>query len=215
MWNVLRACIGIAVVGTSLPAANRTVLLDPANPFWAQAAPASYRVRIETTKGAFVLEATRALAPHGADRFYNLVRAGFYDDSRFYRVIAGSFVQFGIAGDPAIAAVWRDRRIPPDRERAGNVRGSFAFAMVTPDARTTQIFVATGDMTRQDGQGFAPFGRVVEGMEVLERLYAGYGERSGGGMRAGHQQKLFEEGNAYLDREFPKLDRLIRAAIVP
>ncbi|HEY1336498.1 MAG TPA: peptidylprolyl isomerase [Bryobacteraceae bacterium] len=177
-------------------------------------APETFRVRVETTKGAFVLEAVRALAPHGADRFYRLVESGYYDDSRFYRVIARRFVQFGIAGDPKVSAAWRERRISADPERASNVRGSFAFAMATPDARTTQIYVATGDMTAQDGQGFAPFGKVVEGMDVLERLYSGYGERSGGGIRGGKQQKLFEEGNAYLDREFPELDKLIRARIV-
>jgi homoserine O-acetyltransferase len=197
-----------------LAAADSAMLLDPANPFWSEAAPETYRVRFETTKGNFVLEATRSLAPHGADRFYNLIRAGFYDGSRFYRVISGRFVQFGIAGDPRIASLWRDVRIPPDPERAHNLRGSFAFAMVTPDARTTQIFIATGDMTEQDGAGFAPFGRVVEGMDVLERLYAGYGERSGGGMRGGKQEKLFEGGNRYLDEDFTLLDKLLRAVIV-
>ena len=123
-------------------------------------------------------------------------------------------MQFGIAGDPKLAAVWRDVTIPPDPERASNVRGAFAFAMITPEARTTQIFIATGDMTQQDGTGFGPFGKVVEGLDVLEKLYSGYGERSGGGMRAGRQAKLFEEGNPYLDREFPQLDRLVRARIV-
>src|SRR4051812_5558310 len=177
-------------------------------------APETYRVRVETTKGSFVLEATRSLAPHGADRFYHLVETGFYDNSRFFRVIQGRFAQFGIAGDPKLAALWRDAKLPADPERASNARGSFAFAMITPDARTTQIFIATGDMTQQDGTGFAPFGKVIEGMDVVEKLYAGYGERSGGGMRAGRQEKLFEEGNAYLDREFPLLDRLVRARIV-
>lgn len=189
-------------------------LRDPAHSLWDRPAPDSYRVRIETTKGSFVLEATRALAPHGADRFYHLVETGFYDDSRFFRVIEGRFVQFGIAGDSKLAAIWRDVKIPVDRERASNARGSFAFAMVTPDARTTQIFIATDDMTQQDGTGFAPFGKIIEGMDVVEKLYSGYRERSGGGMRAGRQAKLFGEGNVYLDREFPLLDRLIRARLV-
>jgi cyclophilin family peptidyl-prolyl cis-trans isomerase len=196
------------------PDERAAALRDPAHWLWRQPAPERYRVRIETTKGSFVLEATRALAPHGADRFYHLVETGFYDDSRFFRVIQGRFAQFGIAGDPELAAIWRDARIPTDPESAPNARGSFAFAMVTPDARTTQIFIATGDMTQQDGTGFAPFGKVIEGMEVIEKLYSEYGERSGGGMRAGRQAKLFEEGNAYLDREFPLLDRLVRARIV-
>jgi cyclophilin family peptidyl-prolyl cis-trans isomerase len=196
------------------PDERAAALRDPSHWLWSQPAPDNYRVRIETTKGSFVLEATRVLAPHGADRFYHLVETRFYDDSRFFRVIEGRFAQFGIAGNPGLAAVWRDGKIPVDRERASNARGSFAFAMVTPDARTTQIFIATGDMTQQDGTGFAPFGKVIDGMDVVEKLYAGYGERSGGGMRAGRQAKLFEEGNAYLDREFPMLDRLVRARIV-
>jgi len=206
-----------ALLGTALaqaPPERAAALRDPSHALWNRPAPETYRVRIETTKGSFVLEATRALAPHGADRFYHLVETGFYDDSRFFRVIAGRFAQFGVPGSPALAAIWRDARIQVDPERSSNTRGSFAVAMVTPDARTTQIFIATGDMTQQDGTGFAPFGRVVEGIGIVDRLYSEYGERSGGGMRAGRQAKLFEEGNAYLDREFPQLDRLIRATIV-
>ena len=160
------------------------------------------------------MEVTRALAPRGADRFYHLVRIGFYNDSRFFRVIQGRFVQFGIPGDPAAGKVWRDASFPDDPVRASNVRGTFAFAMTGPDARTTQIYINTSDQLQQDAQGFAPFGKVVQGMDVVDSLYSEYGERSGSGMRAGRQGKLFEEGNAYLDREFPKLDKLIRATIV-
>lgn len=190
-------------------------LRDPSDSAWLAPAPETYRVRIETSKGPFVLEATRSLAPRGADRFYHLVQSGFYNDSRFFRVIAGRFVQFGIAGDPAIAQVWRHASFPDDKESASNARGWFAFAMTGPGARTTQIYICTSDsMKKQDGDGFAPFGRVVEGMDVVDALYSGYGEHSGGGMRAGHQDKLFEEGNAFLDREFPMLDRLVRAEIV-
>jgi cyclophilin family peptidyl-prolyl cis-trans isomerase len=144
-------------------------------------------------------------------RFYHLVQVGFYDNSRFFRVISGRFAQFGIAGDPVIAKVWQDERFPDDPVKDSNVRGTFAFAMTGPDARTTQIYINTGDQSRLDGMGFAPFGKVVEGMSIIDNLYAGYGETSGGGMRAGHQGKLFEEGNAYLDREFHLLDRLVRA----
>ncbi len=161
-----------------------------------------------------MLEVTRSLAPRGADRFYHLVEAGFYNDSRFYRVIEGRFAQFGIAGDPEIAAIWRNQSFPDDPVRASNVRGTFAYAMTGPGARTTQIYINTGDQARQDAQGFAPFGKVVEGMDVVDKLYSGYGEQSGGGMRAGKQGKLFEEGNAYLDREFPLLDKLISARMV-
>lgn len=189
-------------------------LHNPQAPLWNRPAPGFYSVRMETTKGNFVMEVTRSLAPLGADRFYHLVQTGYYDNSRFFRAVSGRFVQFGIAGDPAVAQVWRKAQLPDDKESAGNVRGAFAFAMTAPGTRTTQIYICTDDsMKRQDGDGFAPFGRIVEGMDVVDRLYKGYGERSGGGMRAGHQDKLFEEGNAYLDREFPQLDRLIRARI--
>jgi cyclophilin family peptidyl-prolyl cis-trans isomerase len=188
-------------------------LRDPKNALWNKPAPAVYRVRIDTSKGRFVSQVTRALAPRGADRFYHLVETGFYDDSRFFRVIAGRFAQFGIPGNPAIAGIWRNPSFPDDPVRASNTRGTFAYAMTGPDARTTQIYINTSDQLQQDAQGFAPFGKVVEGMDVVDQLYSAYGERSGSGMRAGRQGKLFEEGNAYLDREFPMLDKLIRARI--
>ena len=190
------------------------LLRDPQLPFWKEKAPESYRVKIETTKGEIVLEVTRSLAPRGADRFYQLVQAGFYNNSRFFRVIQGRFAQFGIPGDPVIAAIWRTQSFPDDPVRTSNVRGSFAYAMTGPDARTTQIYINTGDQIRQDAMGFAPFGRVVRGMTVVDNLYSGYGERSGGGMRAGHQGKLFEEGNAYLDANFALLDKLMRCEVV-
>jgi homoserine O-acetyltransferase len=195
------------------PAGASAALLNPSDPLWKKEAPSKYRVRIQSTKGDIVLEVDRALAPKGADRFYHLVETGFYDNSRFYRVIAGRFAQFGIAGYPKVAQIWRNQSITDDPVKASNVRGTFAYAMTGPDARTTQIYINTGDQTNQDATGFAPFGKVVEGMDVVDRLYAGYAERSGGGMRAGKQGKLFEEGNAYLDREFPELDRLQRATL--
>ncbi len=192
----------------------QTALRNPADPVWTRPAPEVYRVKIDTTKGSIVLEVSRALATRGADRFYHLVEGGFYNDSRFFRVIAGRFAQFGIAGDPAIAGVLREVHIPDDPARASNVRGTFAFAMTGPDTRTTQVYINTGDQSRLDAEGFAPFGKVVEGMDVVDRLYSGYGERSGGGMRAGHQLRLFEEGNAWADREFPLLDRILRAEVL-
>jgi homoserine O-acetyltransferase len=207
--------IGVfALLGLLAASGQAQPLRDPQHKQWTQAAPDVYRVRVETTKGAFVLEVTRALAPRGADRFFHLVESGFYDNSRFYRAIAGRFVQFGIAGDPAIAQVWRSQSFPDDPVKASNIRGSFAFAMTGPDARTTQIYINTSDQLGQDAQGFAPFGKVTEGMEIVDQLYSGYGERSGGGMRAGKQAKLFEEGNAYLHREFPNLDKLLRARVI-
>lgn len=211
----LKACPTIALLTMTALAQQTAPLWSPTDPLWQKAAPDTYRVRVETTKGTFVLEAVRSLAPRGADRFYHLVESGFYDDSRFYRAVPGRFIQFGIAGNPTLAQVWRKAEFPDDKESASNARGWFGFAMTAPNTRVTQIYICTNDsMKRQDGDGFAIFGHVVEGMDVVDALYTGYGETSGGGMRAGHQDKLFEEGNAYLDREFPKLDRLIRASIV-
>ena len=189
-------------------------LLRPDDPFWATRAPDVFRARFETTKGPFVIEITRAWAPRGADRFFNLVRAGFFDESRFFRVVPDFIAQFGIPGDPAVTRIWQDRTFPDDPEREKNLRGTVAFAMKGPDDRRTQLYINLRDNPRNDGQGFAIIGRVVEGMVVVDSLYGGYGEASGGGMRAGRQQRLLEEGNAYLDREFPRLDRIVRAAIV-
>ena len=196
-----------------LAAADQGALRHPHARFWRKHAPAVFRVRVESTQGAFVLEVHRDWAPTGADRFYNLVRAGFYDDSRFYRVTP-RFAQFGIAGDPAIAGIWRTVAIADDPVRESNTRGRFAFAMTGPNARTTQIYICKTDMSAQDKDGFAPLGTVVEGMEAVDRLYAGYGEGSGGGMRGGRQGRIFAEGNAHLDRDFPKLEKLVRAQLV-
>src|SRR5580658_5130477 len=192
----------------------RTALIDPAHGYWKQSGPAVYQVKVATTEGSFTIETHRDWAPRGADRFYNLVRAGFYDDSRFFRVIAKDFAQFGIPGDPMLAATWRNASFGDDPVKQSNVRGYVAFAMTGPDARTTQIFVLMGDRSRQDKDGFAPFGKVVAGMEVVDKLYAGYGENAGGGMRGGKQAKIFEGGNAYMDTAFPKLDKLLRAAVL-
>jgi cyclophilin family peptidyl-prolyl cis-trans isomerase len=168
-------------------------------------------MRVETSAGAFVIEAHRDWAPRGVARLHELVQAGYFDDSRFFRVVPGFIAQFGIAGDPKVSSAWRSRTISDDPVVQSNKRGFLSYAMIGPDTRSTQIFINLADNSRLDAQGFAPIGQVVEGMEVVEKLYSGYGETSGGGMRAGRQQKMFEEGNAWLDREFPKLDRLVRA----
>ena len=175
-----------------------------------------YRVRLETSKGPIVIEVHRDWAPHGADRFRELVTSRYYDDTRFFRVVAGRWAQFGINGDPAVATAWRTKTIPDDPRRQSNVRGTVAFAFAVPNGRTTQVYIALSDLSAtQDEQGFAPFGRVVEGMEAADRLNAEYGENSGSGIRAGRQQPLFDGGNAYIDREYPRLDRIIRARILP
>ncbi len=185
----------------------------------AHASPQTSRVRLETTKGDIVFELHRDWAPHGVDRFRELVASHYYDDTRFFRVVAGRWAQFGINGDPKVASAWRDKTIPDDPPKQSNVRGTVAFAFAVPHGRSTQIYIALTDLSAtQDAQGFAPIGRVVEGMDVADALNSEYGESSGGGIRAGHQQPLFDPssgGNAYLDREFPRLDRIIRATILP
>jgi peptidyl-prolyl cis-trans isomerase A (cyclophilin A) len=185
--------------------------------FMAQVAvPPVFLVRLDTTKGPIVIEVRRDWAPHGAARFYELVTGGYYDDNRFFRVVAGRWAQFGINGDPKIAQAWRDRRIPDDPRGQSNVRGTVAFAFAEPNGRTTQVYIALTDLSAtQDVQGFVPLGRVVSGMDVADALNSEYGESSGSGIRAGRQQPLFADGNAYLDREFPRLDRLVRAVVLP
>lgn len=214
LWMSLSvaACARVTHPGTA-PAPD--ALLDPTAAFWSARAPDTYRVRVTTSRGRFVIAVTRAWSSRGADRFYNLVRAGFFDDSRFYRVVPGFIAQFGIAGDPRVARVWADRSFADDAPVAPDVRGSVAFAMTGPNARTTQVFINLADNRRLDAQGFAPFGRVVEGMAVVDSLYAGYGERSGGGMRAGRQAPLIDGGNSYVDATYPRLDRLVKAEVIP
>jgi cyclophilin family peptidyl-prolyl cis-trans isomerase len=178
-------------------------------------APNVFRVQFETTAGTFVIETHRDWAPHGADRFYELVRDGYFNNSRFFRVVPGRWVQFGISGDPQMAQSWRHRVIPDDPMIRQNTAGFVAFANTGPNTRSTEIYINTGDNTRIDREsGFAPFGKVIKGMDVVNHLYGGYGEHSGGGMRAGHQDPLFEGGNAWMDKQYPKLDKLIRATLL-
>ena len=182
--------------------------------WWRRPAPAEFRVRFETSQGVFVLAIDRALAPRGVDRFHQLIQAGFFDDSRFSRVVPGFIAQFGIPGDPRTRERWPAPAFPDDPVRGSNVRGTIAFAMTGPDTRTHQLFISLVDNSRLDAQGFAPLGRVIEGMDVVDRLYGGYGETAGGGMRAGRQQRVLAEGNRYLDADFPRLDRLRRARVI-
>ena len=174
------------------------------------------RVRIDTSKGAIVIAVHREWAPRGAERFLALVNARYYDDSRFFRVVKGQWAQFGINGDPKTATGWRDRTIPDDPSAGHSVvRGAVAFAFAVPNGRTTQVYISLRDNSYQDAQGFVPFGRVLSGMDVADALNSEYGESSGGGIRAGKQQPMFDGGNAWLDREFPRLDRIIRARVLP
>lgn len=204
-----------AVFAQTKSGAAKPDLMNPAS-LKAQA-PATYDVKFTTTKGDFVVEVHRGWAPRGADRFYNLVRAGFYDGCTFFRVLRTPrpfMSQFGISPNPAIAKAWMNANIPDDRPLESNKRGRITFATAGPNTRTTQVFINYGDNSFLDSQGFSPFGEVIEGMDVVDQLYADYGE----GAPQGHgpdQGKLQSEGKAYTDRYFPKLDKVIKATVVP
>jgi peptidyl-prolyl cis-trans isomerase A (cyclophilin A) len=175
-------------------------------------APAVYQAKFDTSKGPFVIEVHRDWAPRGADRFYNLVKNGFFDNARFFRVIEGFMVQFGINGDPKIAGVWRDADIKDDPVQQSNERGTITFATAGPNTRTTQVFINFADNAPLDGQGFSPFGKVVSGMEVVDSLYGGYGEGAPNG-NGPDQGRIQSQGNAYLEQDFPKLDFIKTATI--
>jgi peptidyl-prolyl cis-trans isomerase A (cyclophilin A) len=177
-----------------------------------ETAPATYKARFDTSKGAFVLEVRRDWALLGADRFYNLVKNGFYDNVRFFRVISGFMVQFGISGDPKISSVWRVAQLRDDPVKQSNRRGTITYAMAGPNTRTTQVFINFGDNSPLDKQGFAPFGQVTSGMSVVDALYSGYGEGAPGG-QGPDQGRIQQEGNAYLTKSFPRLDFVKKASI--
>jgi peptidyl-prolyl cis-trans isomerase A (cyclophilin A) len=178
-----------------------------------ETAPDVFKARFDTSAGPFVVEVHREWAPQGADRFYNLVKNGFYDDARFFRVITGFMVQFGISGDPAVSAAWRPAMLPRDPVKQSNRRGYITYAMgASPDTRTTQVFINFADNSNLDSMGFAPFGRVVSGMDVVDKIFSGYGEGAPRG-RGPEQGRLQAEGNAYLNKDFPKLDYIKKATI--
>jgi homoserine O-acetyltransferase len=179
--------------------------------------PAEYRVRLETSKGLIVIAVHRDWAPHGADRFHELVTSGYYDEARVFRIRKGAWAQFGIAGDPTLAQAWRTKTIPDDPwEGVSNTRGTVAFAFKDPNGRTTQVFINLKDNAEtHDKEPFLVFGQVVEGMDVADALYAEYGEAAGGGIRAGKQAPVFEGGNSYLKEKFPLLDYIRTARVVP
>ena len=176
-------------------------------------APDTYKVKFDTSAGVFAIQVTRAWAPLGADRFYNLVKAGFYDETRFFRAIPNFMVQFGIHGDPAVSSAWRNARIGVDKVTQSNKKGFITYAMgASPDTRTTQVFINFRDNSNLDSMGFAPFGQVVEGMDVGDKIYAGYGEGAPRG-KGPEQGRVQMEGNAYLKKAFPKMDFIKKATI--
>jgi peptidyl-prolyl cis-trans isomerase A (cyclophilin A) len=191
---------------TPAPASN-AALLHPAS--LKEQAPPTFKVKITTTKGDIVVQVTRSWAPKGADRFYNLVKNGFFTDAAFFRYVPGFIVQFGIPADPKVAAVWQSANITDDPVTQDNAPGTLVFATAGPNTRTTQLFINLADNTRGLGpQGFAPFGKVIQGMDIVSKLYSGYGESPNQGL-------IQSQGKAYLDKSFPKLDSIKSATIVP
>lgn len=209
---LLAAGVALAVVSVGAEqAAARKSLMNPAA-LKAQA-PATYRVKFDTSVGEFVVQVTRDWAPHGADRFFNLVRSGFYNDARFFRAIPNFMVQFGIHGDPEVSKVWRNAQIPVDPVKQSNKRGFITYAMgASPSTRTTQVFINFRNNTNLDGMGFAAFGEVATGMEVVDKISTFYGEGAPKG-KGPDQGRLQAEGNAYLLKNFPKLDYIKTATV--
>ena len=175
-------------------------------------APDTFKANFDTSKGSFTITVNRGWAPNGADRFYNLVKNGFYDDVKFFRVLDGFMAQVGIHGNPTIAKAWVGARIQDDPVKQSNKRGFVTFATGGPNTRTTQIFINFRDNVGLDKQGFSPFGEVTSGMNVVDRLYSGYGEGAPSG-RGPDQQRLQAEGNTYLNKDFPRLDFIKTATI--
>ena len=189
--------------------AARPSLLNPAS--LKAKAPDTYKVLFVTTKGDFMVEVHRDWAPLGADRFYNLARNAYFDGASFFRVLPGFVVQFGLSAKPAVSKAWQTANIKDDPAKESNKRGSLTFATAGPNTRTTQIFINLADNARLDGMGFTPFGNVVEGMDVVDKFYGGYGDPPKGP----DQGRITEEGKAYLDKSFPQLDSIKTARIVP
>lgn len=203
------ATAGAAKKGPAAPSSAR--LMNPAA--WTKQAPPEFKATFTTTKGNFVIDVHRDWAPVGADRFYNLVRSGFFTNVSFYRVVPGFVVQFGASPDPKVEAVWSKAKLKDDPVKGTNKKYYLTFAMGGPNTRTTQIFINLRDNAQLDGMGFAPFGEVTEGQDVVDQLYSGYGDMLEQGGQGPSQQKVAMEGKAYLDKNFPKLDSIKMASV--
>lgn len=215
MFRAVFVLAVIAALSVSVAVAQPAAKANLKNPAaMKEQAPAVFKASFDTSAGTFVIEVHRDWAPNGADRFYNLVKGGFYDNCRFFRVLSGFMAQFGINGDPAVQAVWRSASITDDPVKESNKPGYITFATAGPNTRTTQVFINYGNNAGLDKQGFSPFGKVITGMEVVQKLYAAYGEGAPQGQ--GPSQGLIQsQGNAYLEKSFPKLDFIKTATIVP
>lgn len=206
-----KAAAPAAAAPAAAPAGDPSkALMDPSQA--TLEAPAKFTVKFETTQGDILVDVQRDWAPRGADRIYNLVKAGFFQDVAFFRVIGGFMAQVGIHGDPKVAAVWRGARFPDDEVKQSNTRGMVSFATAGPNTRTTQFFINFGNNTRLDGMGFAPFGKVRD-MKPVDALFAGYGEGAPRG-KGPNQGLLQQQGNSYLKSDFPKLDYIKSASIL-
>ena len=201
----------IALAGVLLLAQDKP-LLDPKSPAVNLTAPAEFKVKLETSKGDIVLRITRDWSPKGADRFYSLVKNGFYDGCRFYRVLPKFVAQFGIPGDPRISGKWREAPIDDDPVKQKNARGRVTFAKSGPNTRTTNLFINLRDSASLDSQGFSPIGEIVEGLEVADQLHSGYGDGAPKG-RGPSQKRIYEEGNAWLEKDFKDLDYIKSAKL--
>jgi peptidyl-prolyl cis-trans isomerase A (cyclophilin A) len=219
MKTTISAILVLAIFGCGAaqeekPKDNSKVLLDLSDAAWKEKAPDTFKAKFSTSKGDFTILVERAWSPLGADRFYCLVKNGYYDDVRFFRVVEGFMAQFGIHGNPEVNKVWREASIKDDPVVKSNLRGWVTYAMRGPNTRTTQLFINYADKNKMlDGQGFSPFGQVVEGMEVVDKLYSGYGEGAPRGSGP-NQMRIQSEGNAYLSKEFKDLDYVKSARIV-
>jgi peptidyl-prolyl cis-trans isomerase A (cyclophilin A) len=212
MFRSLVILLALVIAPLAISPAVSQVLMNPAS--LNEQAPPDYKAKFDTSKGSFEIQVHRDWAPAGADRFYNLVKNGFFDNTRFFRVVSGFMVQFGLNGDPNVSAQWRQARIRDDQVKQSNTRGMVTFATAGPNTRTTQVFINFGDNNRLDGMGFAPFGQVVSGMNIVDALYSGYGEGAPGG-NGPEQGRIQQEGNAYLTKDFAKLDYIKKATIEP
>jgi peptidyl-prolyl cis-trans isomerase A (cyclophilin A) len=208
--STIALAAALVVAASATPAFAQGNLANPAA--LNEQAPATYKAKFDTSKGVFVVDVRREWAPNGADRFYNLVKNGFYDNVRFFRVISGFMVQFGINGDPKVSSVWREARIRDDAVKQSNKRGYITFATAGPNTRTTQVFINFGDNAGLDAQGFSPFGQVSSGMNIVDSLNSEYGEGAPRG-RGPDQGRLQQEGNAYLTKDFSRMDFVKKATI--